>query len=126
LSVAPLARVLSWSPLVFLGEISYGIYLVHVPVQMIAIAVARAHRFIIPASHPLWMACYAVAVITFATALRYLIEKPAMRWARRRFLSRDRAHHRPKPTCQFRRRPPGPRLGIRACGRGPVVASLSQ
>jgi peptidoglycan/LPS O-acetylase OafA/YrhL len=87
LSVAPLARVLSLPPFVFLGEISYGIYLVHVPVQMIVLAVARAQRLVIPTSSPLWLAGYAASVVTVATLVRYLIEKPAMRWMRRRFLS---------------------------------------
>ena len=54
---------------------------------MIVLAVARAHHLIIPAGNPLWLAGYAAAVITVATAVRYLIEKPAMSWMRRRFLS---------------------------------------
>ncbi len=87
LSVAPLARLLSLRPFVFLGEISYGIYLVHVPLQMIVLAVARAHHLAIPTNQPLWLAGYGAGVVATATAVRYLIEKPAMRWMRRRFLS---------------------------------------
>lgn len=86
LCVRPLSRLLSVRPLAFLGDISYSIYLVHIPIQMTIIAVARGKGIAIPTRSPLFLAGYATAVLGVATLVRYLIEKPASHWLRQRFL----------------------------------------
>jgi peptidoglycan/LPS O-acetylase OafA/YrhL len=91
LGVRPLRRALSLRPLVFLGDISYAIYLVHVPVQMIVLAVARANRITLPIGSPIFLAGYAATLLVTATLARYGIEKPASQWLRRHLLSRTAA-----------------------------------
>ncbi|HVV53605.1 MAG TPA: acyltransferase [Polyangia bacterium] len=84
LRVAPLARVLSWRPLTFLGDISYAVYLIHVPLQMIFLAVARERRINIPTSNPWMLAAFAAVLISAATATHYGFERPMRRWLRQR------------------------------------------
>jgi peptidoglycan/LPS O-acetylase OafA/YrhL len=86
LGVRPLRWLLSLRPLVFLGDISYSVYLLHVPVQMVVVAVARARRLTLPVGNPVFLAGYAATVLLAATVVRYALEKPASRWLRRRFL----------------------------------------
>ena len=68
---SPVARVLSVSPMVFLGRISYGLYLWHLPI-LAAFGVLGAG--LTP------MAIPAVGVAVFAaTASYYLVERPFLR-----------------------------------------------
>jgi peptidoglycan/LPS O-acetylase OafA/YrhL len=98
LCLRPLGRLLSVRPLVFLGDISYSIYLVHVPVQMLALALARAAKFSLPIRSPWFMAAYAATVVVAGTAVRYGLEKPASRWLRGRFLPRAAPVGQPAPA----------------------------
>ena len=70
------ARVLALSPFVFVGDISYGLYLWHLPVLE---AFFRGH----PA--PSWsLIVTAISLsVSIATASRFLLEKPILRWASR-------------------------------------------
>jgi peptidoglycan/LPS O-acetylase OafA/YrhL len=87
LRVKPLARILSIRPLVFLGDIAYSIYLVHVPVQMLLLSLSRSSRIALPVTSPWFQAAYGAGIVAVATATRYGIEAPASRWLRRRFLA---------------------------------------
>ncbi len=66
---------LNWGPLVFLGEISYSIYLTHVFVMFIWL-------FHGPGAHLGWMALpgYLIVLVGFSTATYLFIEKPARHW----------------------------------------------
>jgi peptidoglycan/LPS O-acetylase OafA/YrhL len=71
-------RWLTWPPLVFLGQISYPLYLVHVVVgfEIIRFGIAEG-----------WSTLHGViaaglASITLATVLHYLVEVPGERWSR--------------------------------------------
>lgn len=86
LGVRPLASILSVRPLRFLGDISYSIYLVHIPVQMTIIAIASTFSISLPITKPLFFAGYAATVMGVGTLVRYGIEKPASRWLRSRFV----------------------------------------
>jgi peptidoglycan/LPS O-acetylase OafA/YrhL len=85
LRVKPLARLLSLRPLTFLGDISYSIYLVHVPLQMAILALSRAFGIKLLITKPGWLLTYALIVVGTATVTRYAIEIPASRWIRRRY-----------------------------------------
>ncbi len=81
------SRLLARRALVFLGEISYSLYLVHGVVQRLLKVALPAERF---AAAPLalrtgvWLAAGA-AVLVAATLLYYGLEHPARGWLRRRF-----------------------------------------
>jgi peptidoglycan/LPS O-acetylase OafA/YrhL len=84
LRVPPLARLLSLRPLTFLGDISYAIYLIHVPLQMIFLAIMRARKVEVPTESPWLMLGFAVVLVVAATATHYGFERPARRWIRTR------------------------------------------
>jgi peptidoglycan/LPS O-acetylase OafA/YrhL len=77
-----LARALSWGPLVLLGEASYGLYILHVPVRNLLEAAARQVTDSAPAL-PFFALYVVVAVGTSVVALRW-VEQPARRRLRRR------------------------------------------
>jgi peptidoglycan/LPS O-acetylase OafA/YrhL len=84
LRVPPLARLLSLRPLTFLGDISYALYLIHIPLQMIFLAVTRARGFKIKTESPWLLAGFAAALIGAAAVTHYGFERPVRRWLRRR------------------------------------------
>ncbi|MHB1890644.1 MAG: acyltransferase family protein [Acidimicrobiales bacterium] len=66
----PVARALSWSPLRYLGRISYGMYLYHWPLQFLIDAKRTGLT-----GYPLF-AVRVVATVALASASYYLVEKP--------------------------------------------------
>ena len=71
---ARLTRVLSLSPLVFLGEISYGIYLWHEAIHHVLFNEGVLSSSYIPGFLEI-----AICTIALATGTYYLVEKPALR-----------------------------------------------
>jgi peptidoglycan/LPS O-acetylase OafA/YrhL len=71
---SPVARVLAWRPLVWLGAISYGVYLWHWPI-FLALNGERTGW----TGWPLFAARCAATVVV-ATALWWLLEQPIRRW----------------------------------------------
>lgn len=90
LTVRPIAVALSVRPLTFLGEISYALYLVHVPLQMITLAVANAHNWSLPTASAWFFFLYLVTILSLGTIAHYALERPARRWIRARFLTNAR------------------------------------
>lgn len=84
LRVPVLNRILSIRPLTFLGDISYAVYLIHVPLQMIFLFVVRTFRIAFPIQSPWMMAAFAAVLVSAATATHYGFERPMRRWLRRR------------------------------------------
>jgi peptidoglycan/LPS O-acetylase OafA/YrhL len=75
------ARALAWRPLQWLGAVSYSLYLVHVPVQVVLL------RWIDPVSDPAMWAVAATGLSVLAGWLLYIgVEAPAEAWRRRRKL----------------------------------------
>jgi peptidoglycan/LPS O-acetylase OafA/YrhL len=71
---ARLTRVLSLRPLVFLGEISYGIYLWHEAIHHVLF-----NEGVLSSSYVPGFLEIAVCTIALATGTYYLVEKPALR-----------------------------------------------
>ena len=88
----PVARVLAWRPLVWLGAISYGVYLWHWPI-FLALNGERTGW----SGWPLF-ALRCAATVTLAAASWWLLEQPIRRW-------------RPRSSrcCRWQVRPPRPR-----------------
>jgi peptidoglycan/LPS O-acetylase OafA/YrhL len=61
----------------FLGQTSYSIYLVHIPV-LFSCYVLLGHRM----SHTLLFICYLGCVLLFSTAFYYVVEYPSLRLSR--------------------------------------------
>jgi len=78
------ARALSWRPIEWLGRISYSLYLIHIPAQVMTLLVidATAHRY-------LWAATAAVASVAAGWLLYRAVEAPAEAWRRRWKLRRS-------------------------------------
>ena len=74
---------LTWRPMVFLGEVSYGFYLWH---YLVIKQIGRTEL----SKHGVWggmlllVVAFAISV-ALATLSYYLLERPVMTWARRRF-----------------------------------------
>jgi peptidoglycan/LPS O-acetylase OafA/YrhL len=84
LRVPPLTRLLSLRPLTFLGDISYSVYLLHVPLQMIFLAVTRARQIAIPTESAWLLAAFALVLVATATVSYYGFELPVRSWLRQR------------------------------------------
>jgi peptidoglycan/LPS O-acetylase OafA/YrhL len=77
------ALLLAWAPLVFLGELSYAFYLLHVPLEQVTDA-------IIPNSLTgwAWRTGLGLAISVFAAYLLHIaVEDPARRFLRRRLVT---------------------------------------
>jgi peptidoglycan/LPS O-acetylase OafA/YrhL len=83
----------SWSPLVALGTISYGVYLWHLPLLLALRSANALPLHLIPA-----LALVLAASVLVATASWFGLERPAIRWA-------NRATRRPAERGERARRP---------------------
>jgi peptidoglycan/LPS O-acetylase OafA/YrhL len=88
LKVPPLVRLLSLRPLTFLGDISYAVYLSHVPIQMVALAVARERKLTIPTSSAGFYGLWLATLLVVGTVVHHGLERPARRWLRERLIQR--------------------------------------
>jgi peptidoglycan/LPS O-acetylase OafA/YrhL len=75
--------VLTLPPLVYLGTISYSIYLVHFPLQLAVHLASVAFLVQMPYGSALFMAGFFLAVIGLASITYYLIEVPGKKLLRR-------------------------------------------
>jgi peptidoglycan/LPS O-acetylase OafA/YrhL len=85
LEIRPLAAVLSLRPLTFLGDVSYSVYLVHVPLQMSMLYYLREHHVEAPVKSGAFLAEFLGAVLILAYVVHRFFELPARRWVRARF-----------------------------------------
>jgi peptidoglycan/LPS O-acetylase OafA/YrhL len=90
LRVRPLAWLLSLRFFTFLGDISYAVYLSHVPLQVILLTVARARKLVIPTSATWFFWSWLGSLIVFGTVVHFAFERPARRWLRGRFVDHER------------------------------------
>ena len=90
LNGGPLAHLLSTRPMVFLGNVSYSMYILHVPIYT---WLGLAFKHILHRSHEgwIWFVCYVLAVIIGSSVFYQFIEEPAHKFLRTR-LSRMVPH----------------------------------
>ncbi len=81
--VGPLSRVLSLRPLVVLGEASYALYILHVPILLMMEAAAAR---LSPGAVPIvpFLAAYVLTAVLSSLAVLRWVEEPARRFLRRR------------------------------------------
>ena len=83
-----LTRILSAKWIVVLGEASFGLYLIHIPVYHVY---QRLHLENTPSTYPIFLVtCIALSVLSF-----YFVESPSRRWIL------HRSHTRPKETMEL-------------------------
>jgi peptidoglycan/LPS O-acetylase OafA/YrhL len=87
LNVLLLNRFLSLKPLTYMGDLSYSIYLIHFPVQLMMVTFLPMTGFI--PDYNSWTGLVIFMVITTALAsLSYhTVEKPMQNYIRKRFLT---------------------------------------
>ncbi|HEX7969740.1 MAG TPA: acyltransferase [Stellaceae bacterium] len=84
------ARILSVPALVYLGEISYSLYMVHVPIRMTLGKLVEPRLAGAASTAGAWVMGigFCLATIATAAATYHVVELPARRWLRRRLLER--------------------------------------
>ncbi|MEQ6898953.1 acyltransferase [Microbacterium sp. KR10-403] len=87
----PLVTALSWRPVVFVGVISYALYLWHYPVLMLLRRVVPADAWVVA------LIGAAVSLALAATTRRY-VERPALAWRRRLLARHDATPRAEAPT----------------------------
>lgn len=78
-------RPLQLRPLVFLGDLSLSVYLIHTPIGMAILYGFYVYDTPIPFDSPVFFGSYAATVLIVAMALHFGFELPARRWLRLRF-----------------------------------------
>jgi peptidoglycan/LPS O-acetylase OafA/YrhL len=77
-----LARALSWRPLLVLGEASYGLYIIHVPLRDFMRALAARVDPSLGTFGASWFALYAVVAVIASLIMHTALEAPARDWLR--------------------------------------------
>ena len=90
-------KILSLAPIVYLGRISYGIYVYHPLIPAVLAKVAHRLGIQLPAGKWISAIMYAVLTIGAATISWYVLERP-MNQLKRYFPYRTREGHSPSPA----------------------------
>jgi len=85
-----LTRILSVRPLVYCGEISYSIYMIHFPVQLVLVTLDESFELSLPRGSVPFFFGYAAITLVLASASYQFFERPVQA-ALRRALGRRRA-----------------------------------
>jgi peptidoglycan/LPS O-acetylase OafA/YrhL len=82
LKVHAISRILSIKPLSYLGEISYSIYLIHYPMQLIVKTIDEYSKLGINYSGKIFFCAFIVIVIVVSHITHYGFEKPLQKYIR--------------------------------------------
>ena len=85
-----LNRLLSVRPLTFLGDISYSVYLLHFPVQLLLFTIAAQMGLKFPYTSPGFLLFYACFVVIVSVLSYEYFEKPVQSVLRKRLLAEKR------------------------------------
>jgi len=86
LTLGPVRRILALRPLRYLGDISYTVYLLHVPLQMVILAAFDWRGTKLPTSDPRFFWSFVATTVVLATVTHHYMEVPARRRIRQQFL----------------------------------------
>jgi peptidoglycan/LPS O-acetylase OafA/YrhL len=78
------AAIMRWPPLVYLGTISYGLYVYHIPIACFYMQYLRPHFARLPADNIYYFFTLTLMSIALASLSWFLMEKPITRWKHRR------------------------------------------
>jgi peptidoglycan/LPS O-acetylase OafA/YrhL len=78
-----IARVLAWRPLEFLGEISYGLYILQIPVAWLFFAVLARSGLSVTDDQKFWLLC--VVLIASASLCQLTVEAPLRSFINRQY-----------------------------------------
>lgn len=79
-----LQRLVDLAPLRFLGDISLGVYLLHIPIQIAVLFFLRINQMVIPFEKPWFLLLYTTIVIAVSKTVHYAFELPAQKMLRGR------------------------------------------
>jgi peptidoglycan/LPS O-acetylase OafA/YrhL len=86
LNVSILGRFFSLKPFTVLGDLSYSIYLLHFPVQLLMVTFLPMTGIILDYTKIGSLLIYVAITLTLAAFSHYLFEKPLQRIIRRKLL----------------------------------------
>jgi peptidoglycan/LPS O-acetylase OafA/YrhL len=87
LNVFLLNRFLSLKPLTYMGDLSYSIYLIHFPVQLMMVTFLPKIGLVPDYRSWTGLAIFMVTTIAFASLSYHRVEKPMQNYIRKRFLT---------------------------------------
>jgi len=82
------ARMLSFGPLLLLGESSYALYILHVPFRDLNLAFIRKFDFAARLASSVWFFVFIAGIIPVSIAVYLKVEEPARKWLKQRLSSR--------------------------------------
>ncbi|MCB1070328.1 MAG: acyltransferase [Kiritimatiellae bacterium] len=85
LHLSLLYRILSFKPFTYLGEISYSVYLIHVPAHMILLTLVDFTNLRVDMTSAFQYGLFILVVLGLSAASYEFFEKPLSRMARRRY-----------------------------------------
>ena len=85
LKIKAVSRILSIRPLLYLGEISYSVYLIHYPMQLIVKTLDEGFNIGINYSSKVFFCIFTVIVIIVSHITHYGFEKPVQKYIRGKY-----------------------------------------
>jgi peptidoglycan/LPS O-acetylase OafA/YrhL len=92
LRVKCLSAIFSIKPLEYLGNLSYSVYLLHYPIQLIVKTIDEHYELGINYSSKIFFIGFSVSVITASHFLYYFYEKPIQKYIRNKFIGKNSGH----------------------------------
>lgn len=81
-----LSKIFSLRPFTFFGDISYSVYLVHFPFQLVMVTIIELAGFSPDYRKPYMLILYAAGTILFSAISYYLFEKPMQERIRKKYI----------------------------------------
>jgi peptidoglycan/LPS O-acetylase OafA/YrhL len=85
LRIGFIGKIFSLKPLIYLGELSYSIYLLHYPMQLIVKTIDEYLGLVIDYSNRIFFIGFSITVIIVSHFIHYYFEKPIQKYIRNKF-----------------------------------------